>query len=157
AERLDNPEPTTYIATLRRGVRFHDGHELTSADVAYTFNSFIDPQFVSTRKVAFRALAKVEARDRYTVVFTLKEPFLSFPYALVIPVVPDGAGPDFRDHPVGTGPYKFVSYAVDDRVELAPFDDYFGGKPPNEGMILRILPDELMRGLELQKGTVDVV
>src|SRR5262245_12175426 len=157
AERLDNPDPTTYVATLRQGVRFHDGHELTSADVVYTFNSFIDPEFISTRKVAFRGLAKVEARDRYTVVFTLRQPFLSFPYALVIPVVPEGAGPEFRDHPVGTGPYKFVSYAVDDRVELAPFDDYFGGKPPNDGMILRIVPDELMRGLELQKGTVDVV
>src|SRR5262245_46977950 len=157
AQRLDNPDPTTYVATLRQGVRFHDGHELTSADVVYTFNSFIDPEFISTRKVAFRGLAKVEARDRYTVVFTLKEPFLSFPYALVIPGVPDGAGADFRNHPVGTGPYTFVSYAVDDRLELAPFDGYFGGKPPNDGMILRIVPDELMRGLELQKGTVDVV
>ena len=157
AERLDNPDPTTYVATLRRGVRFHDGHELTSADVVYTFNSFLDPDFVSTRKVAFRGLEKVEARDRYAVVFTLKAPFLSFPTSLVIPVVPDGAGPDFREHPIGTGPYKFVSYAVDDRVELAPFDDYFGGRPPNDGLMLRIVPDELMRGLELQKGTVDVV
>jgi len=157
AERLDNPEPTTYVATLRRGVRFHDGHELTSADVVYTFNSFLDPEFVSTRKVAFRGLEKVEARDRYTVAFTLKEPFLSFPTSLVIPVVADGAGVDFREHPVGTGPYKFVSYAVDDRVELAPFDDYFGGRPSNDGLMLRIVPDELMRGLELQKGTVDVV
>jgi len=157
AERLDNPDPTSYVATLRRGVKFHDGHELTSADVVYTFNSFLDPKFISTRKVAFRGLAKVEARDRYTVVFTLKEPFLSFPTALVIPVVPDGAGPDFLEHPIGTGPYKFVSYAVDDRVELAAFPDYYAGKPPNDGLVLRIVPDELMRGLELQKGTVDVV
>lgn len=40
AERLENPDPTTYLATLRRGVKFHDGHELTSADVVYTFRSF---------------------------------------------------------------------------------------------------------------------
>jgi ABC-type transport system substrate-binding protein len=157
AERLENPDPTTYVAWLRRGVKFHDGHELTSADVVYTFRSFLDPKFISTRKVAFRALAGVEARDRYTVVFTLNEPFLSFPTSLVIPVVPDGAGPDFLEHPIGTGPYRFVSYAVDDRVELAPFADYFAGKPPNDGLVLRIVPDELMRGLELQKGTVDVV
>src|SRR5262249_33428403 len=39
AERLDSPDPTTYVATLRRGVKFHDGHELTSADVVYTFRS----------------------------------------------------------------------------------------------------------------------
>jgi peptide/nickel transport system substrate-binding protein len=157
AERLDNPNPTTYVATLRRGVRFHDGHELTSADVVYTFRSFLDPQFISTRKVAFKALKAVDAGDRYTVVFTLHEPFLSFPSSLVIPVVPEGAGPDFRTHPIGTGPYRFVAYAVDDRLELAPFDDYFEGKPPNDGLVMRIIPDEIMRGLELKKGTIDLV
>ncbi len=99
----------------------------------------------------------IEARDRYTVVFSLKEPFGSFPVNLVIPIVPDGAGPPFRDHPIGTGPYRFVSYATDDRLELARFDDYFGGRPQNDGLILRIVPDDIMRGLELRKGTMDIV
>jgi peptide/nickel transport system substrate-binding protein len=157
AERLASPDPTTYIASLRRGVRFHDGHELTSADVVHTFRSFLDPQFISARKVAFRGLKSVEARDRYTVVFTLKEPFPSFPSSLVMPVVPENAGERFGEHPIGTGPYRFVRYAVDDRVELAPFDDYFEGKPPNDGLVLRIVPDEIMRGLELMKGSVDLV
>ncbi len=49
AERLDNPEPTVYVATLRKGVRFHDGHELTSADVVYTFRSMFDPTFADAR------------------------------------------------------------------------------------------------------------
>ena len=69
AERLDNPDPTTYVATLRRGVRFHDGHELTSADVVFTFRSLLDPAFLSPRKGAYRMVDGVEARDRYTVVF----------------------------------------------------------------------------------------
>ncbi len=157
AERLDQPDATTYVATLRRGVKFHDGHELTSADVVYTFRSFLDPNFITTRRVAYRPLKSVDARDRYTVVFTLTEPFLSFPASLVIPVVPDGAAADFRLHPIGTGPYRFVRYAVDDRVELAPFADYYEGKPPNDGLVLRIVPDEIMKGLELEKGTVDLV
>src|SRR4030095_9791734 len=121
AERLDNPDPTTYVATLRRGGKFHDGHELTAAGGVFTFRCFLEPAFVSPRKGAFRMVAAVDARDRYTVVFTLKEPFGSFPVNLVIPIVPDGAGPAFREHPIGTGPYRFVSYAVDDRIELAPF------------------------------------
>ena len=157
AERLDNPDPLTYVVTLKRGVSFHDGHELTSADVVYTFRSLLDPAFVSPRKGAFRMLNAIEARDRYTVVFSLKEPFGSFPVNLVIPIVPDGAGPSFRDHPIGTGPYRFVSYATDDRIELARFDDYFGGRPQNDGLILRIVPDDIMRGLELRKGTMDIV
>ena len=157
ADRLDHPDPLTYVATLRQGVRFHDGHELTSADVVYTFRCFLDPAFISSRKGAFKSLASVDARDRYTVVFTLSEPFPSFPSSLVLPVVPDAAGASLRDHPVGTGPYMFVRYAVDDRLELDAFRGYYGGRPRNDGLVVRIIPDEVMRGLELQKGTIDLV
>src|SRR5205814_2386786 len=87
AERLDNPEPTVYVATLRRGVHFHDGHELTSSDVVYTFRSLLDPLMITPYRGALRDLKSVDARDRYTVVFTLKQPFGSFPVNLVIPQV----------------------------------------------------------------------
>ena len=157
-ERLENPESTVYVATLRRGVRFHDGHELTSADVVYTFRSVLDPTFVTPYRGALRLLASIDARDRYTVVFTLKEPFGSFPVNLVQPqIVPDGASRSFREHPVGTGPYRFVKYAVDDRLELSAFDGYFQGRPRNDGVILKIVPDNIMAGLELRKGTTDMV
>jgi peptide/nickel transport system substrate-binding protein len=157
AERLDHPDPTTWVATLRQGVRFHDGHELTSADVVFTFRSLLDPALLSPRKGAYRMVEAIDARDRYTVVFTLKEPFGSFPVQLVLPIVPDGAGPAFRAHPVGTGPYRFVKNVVDDRVELEAFSQYFGGRPANDGIVLRVVPDDIMRGLELRKGTIDVV
>ena len=87
AERLDNPEPTMYVVTLRRGVRFHDGHELTSADVVYTFRSLLEPDFVTPHKGAFQLLQSIDASDRYTVVFRLREPFGSFPVALVLPQI----------------------------------------------------------------------
>jgi peptide/nickel transport system substrate-binding protein len=64
AERLDNPEPTVYVATLRKGVRFHDGHELTAADVVYTFRSIFDPSFANPYRGALRMLKSVDARDR---------------------------------------------------------------------------------------------
>jgi len=158
AEGLDNPKPTEYIARLRRGVRFHDGHELTSADVVYTFTSLLEPGFVSPYKGAFQLLNSVEAIDPYTVRFTLKEPFGSFPMSLVLPqIVPDGAGGTLREHPVGTGPYRFVRYAVDDHLDLAAFDGYFRGRPRNDGVVLKVIPDNIMAGLELRKGTTDVV
>ena len=158
AERLETPTPTTYVATLRRGVRFHDGHELTADDVVFTYRCVLDPTFLSPLRGGYRGLERVEARDRYTVVFTLKEPFGSFPINLVLPgIVPAGAGPQFREHPIGTGPYRFVRYAVDDRVELTRFDGYFDGPPRNAGVILKIVPDDIMRGLELRKGTTDMV
>ena len=61
-----------------------------------------------------------------------------------------------KTHPVGTGPYQFVRYAVDDQLVLAAFDDYFEGAPANRGLILKVIPDDTMRGLELRKKTVDI-
>lgn len=157
ATHWEQPDPVTYVVHLRKGVRFHDGHELTADDVVHTFGSFIDPAFVSPRKGAYRMLDRVEAIDPYTVRFSLKEPFGSFPIQLVMPVVPKGAGPELRDRPIGTGPYKFVSFAVDDHVTLEAFPDYFRGAPANAGVVLKVVPDEIMRALELRKGTVDMV
>lgn len=157
AERLDHPDPLRYVATLRRGVRFHDGHELTSADVVYTFRSLLDPTFISPLKGAYPMLRSVAAEDRYTVAFTLKAPFGSFPVNLVVPIVPEGAGSSFGSHPIGTGPYRFIDYRDDDRLALASFDQYHGGRVLNEGLLLKVIPDDIMRGLELRKGTIDLV
>jgi len=158
AERLDNPDPLTYIAVLRHGVKFHDGHELTAADIVYNYQGYIDPQSRSPYKGAFRMLQSVRALDDYTVEFKLKAPFAAFPIQLVSPpIVPAGAGADFNKTPIGTGPYRFVRYDVDDKVVLAPFRDYFEGAPKNAGVLIRVIPDDTMRGLEIRKRAVDVV
>jgi len=157
AASLEHPDPVTYVATVRRGVRFHNGHELTADDVVFTFGQLLDPAFVSPRKGGYRELQSVTARDPYTVVFTLKEPFASFPINLMMPIVEKGAGPELGDNPIGTGPYRFVRYAVDDRLELTANTEYWGGAPKNARLVLKIVPDDVMRGLELTKGTMDIV
>jgi peptide/nickel transport system substrate-binding protein len=158
AIRLDNPDPLTYVAHLRRGVKFHDGHELTAKDVVYTYASFLDPSYVSPFKGAFRVLQSVRALDDYTVEFRLHEPFAAFPAQLagVPPIVPADSGTTMRTFPIGTGPYRFVS-AEEDLVTLAAFEGYFDGLPNNSGIVLKVVPDDTMRGLELRKGSVDVV
>jgi peptide/nickel transport system substrate-binding protein len=158
AERLDNPDPLTYVAVLRHGVKFHDGHELTARDVVYNYQGYIDPASTSPFKGAFRMLQSVRAVDDYTVEFKLKTPFAAFPIQLVSPpIVPYGAGEDFGDKLIGTGPYRFVRYDVDDKVLLDPFPDYFEGAPKNSGVLIRVIPDDTMRGLEVRKQAVDVV
>ncbi len=156
ALRLENPDPLTYVAYLRAGVRFHDGSELTARDVAYTFNSFLDPDFVSARKGAYRMLESVRALDDRRVEFRLSEPSGSFPIQLVMPIVPDGAGDSLRTFPIGTGPYRFVRYEPDDQVVLSAFEGYWDGLPQNSGVVLKIVPDETMRALEVRKGVIDL-
>jgi peptide/nickel transport system substrate-binding protein len=158
ARRFENPDPLTYVATLHQGVRFHDGHELTSADVVYTFQSVLDPALASTRRGGFRDIQSIEPLDRYTVRFTLRASYTAFPINLIsLPIVPDGAGLELNDQPVGTGPYRFVRHLVDDQVELAAFSEYWRGAPKNAGLVLKVVPDEVMRALEVQKGTMDIV
>lgn len=157
ATHWDQPDPRTYVVHLREGVTFHDGRAFSADDVVYTFASLIAPDFISARKGAYRMLERVEALDARTVRFTLTEPFGSFPINLVLPIVPAGAGDTLREAPVGTGPYRFVRYAVDDRLELARFDGYWQGAAANAGLVLKVVPDDIMRGLELRKGTVDLV
>ena len=106
---------------------------------------------------ALRDLQSVVAVDRYTVDFILSQPSGSFLPNLVFKIVPAGATRDLRNHPIGTGPYAFVSYAVDDRVELRAFRDYFEGLPRNNGLVLKVVPDDIMRGLELRKHTSDLI
>lgn len=157
AERLEQLSPTSYRVTLRQGVRFHDGHELSADDVVFTFRGYIDPSTVSPRKGGYRELAAVTALGRYQVDFTLSRPMASFPVNLVTPIVPAGASAALGEHPIGTGPYRFVRYTQDDQLELERFDGYFAGPATNPGVRLRIVPDDVMRGLELERGSLDIV
>jgi peptide/nickel transport system substrate-binding protein len=157
AESWETTDYQTYRITLRRGVRFHDGHELTSKDVVHTFNTILDPNMASPLRGAYRLLDSMTALDPSTVQFVLKEPSGAFLINLVVKIVPDGSGRELRNHPVGTGPYEFVSYSADDRLVLKAFPDYFDGRPRNNGITLKIVPDDIMRGLELRKRTSDLV
>jgi peptide/nickel transport system substrate-binding protein len=155
ATGVETPDPTTYVVKLRTDVRFHDGSPLTADDVAYTFGSFLEKSFVSGRKGAYRALVGVDAVDPHTVRFRLKEPFGSFPIQLVMGIVKRGSK-NQSTQPIGTGPYTFVRSTADDRVVLKRFDNYFEGPARNPGLVLKVIPDDTMRGLELRKGTIDV-
>jgi peptide/nickel transport system substrate-binding protein len=157
ATRFESPDPRTYVAEIPPGVHFQDGREMTSADVAYTFRRFLNPAFASGRKGAYRDLASVEIQGRYTVAFHLTRPAASFPINLVMSLVPDGTGPEAARHPIGSGPYRLAEFVPDDHVRLEPFAGAYGGGPANQGLLFKVVPDETMRGLELRKGSVDLV
>jgi peptide/nickel transport system substrate-binding protein len=156
AETVARTDEVTYVAKLRHGVKFHDGSELTATDVAYTFRSFLDPAFRG-RSGAYTNLKSVEILDPYAVAFHLKTPSASFPINLVMGIVKDGSGAANARTPIGTGPYKLQSFKPDDRIVLTRFDQYVDGPAKNTGIVLKVVPDDTMRGLELRKGAVDLV
>jgi peptide/nickel transport system substrate-binding protein len=159
AERWETPDPLTYVFHLRDGVKFHDGRVLTSRDVKFTFDSILSGALQSPKRGAFRMLKQVEARDALTVVFHLSEPYASFPWSLARPaigIVPADSPADFAQHPVGSGPFQFVSSRQDDEVVLARNANYFRGAPELQRVRFRIVPEAVVRGLELRKGTADL-
>jgi peptide/nickel transport system substrate-binding protein len=158
AVRFEMQDLQTYVAEIPRGVQFHDGREMTAEDVAYTFRRFLDPAFVSGRKGAYQDLEAMEVLDRYTVAFHLKRPSATFGANLInMGIVPAGSGASLSRAPIGSGPYRLSEFIPDDHVTLDAFPGYYRGAPRNAGLILRIVPDETMRGLELRKGDVDLV
>jgi peptide/nickel transport system substrate-binding protein len=159
AESWDVPDPLTYVFHLRRNVRFHDGRPLTSADVKSTFDFIMNPANRSPKRGGFRQVASIETPDLATIVFRLKEPYASFTTSLIrgaVGIAPANAPPDFARHPIGSGPFRFVSQIQDDEVAVERNPDYFGGAPPLSTVRFRIVPDALTRALELRKGSADL-
>jgi peptide/nickel transport system substrate-binding protein len=158
AESWDIPDPLTYVFHLRHGVKFHDGRPLTSADVKYTFDTILAGPLKTPKRGSLKTVASIEAPDAYTAIFHLKEPYASLLWTLTTPgigIVPAGSGADFAQHPNGTGPFKFVSYTVDEQIVLARNPDYFGVVPQIQNLRMKIVTDALVRALELRKGSAD--
>jgi ABC-type transport system substrate-binding protein len=159
ATSWDTPDELTFVFHLRPGVRFHDGRPLTSADVKFTFDFMLNPANRSPKRGGFRQISSVDAPDAATVVFHLKEPYASFLFSITRPavgIVPATAGSDFSRHPVGSGPFRFVSQAQDDEVILERNPDYFSGGPQLKRVRFRVVPDAVVRALELRKGSADI-
>jgi peptide/nickel transport system substrate-binding protein len=158
-ERWETRDPRTYVFHLRSNVWFHDERPLTSRDVKWTFDSLLQGKILSTKAAAYRFVESIEAPDASTVIFHLKEPDAPLLWSLsdgAIGIVPYGSGNEMSRHPIGSGPFRFVSAEQDKNVIIERNDNYWGQKPSLERVRLDIVPDMTTRALELRKGSADV-
>jgi peptide/nickel transport system substrate-binding protein len=156
---------TTFTFTLRDGVKFHDGRVLTSADVKYTLDLVFSSNF--GKSASFyegaadqkRSLIKsVAAPDQRTVVVTLIKPWVGLLSNLVpIAIIPKDSYDSQKEHPLGTGPFKFVRYDNAQQVcDVEAFADYWDGPSKLQQVRVRVISDMNALQAELQSGRVDI-
>jgi len=158
AERWEIPDPFTYIFHLHQRAKFHDGRPLTSRDVKWTFDSLLQGKVRSTKAAVYRFVDHIDAPDDFTVIFHMKEPSATLLWNLsdgAVGIVPYGSGNEVTSHPVGSGPFKFVSAETDKEVILERNDNYWGETAKLSRVRFAVVPDATTRALELRKGSAD--
>ncbi len=144
----------TYTFTLRDGVKFHNGDDVTMADVVYSIERCADDSTGEALVPALSAIADMQAEDD-TLTITLDAPNSEFLSYLTLAVLPEGYD-DQDTAPVGTGPFKFVSRAAQDNIVLERFEDYWGEKAYLDKVTLKIIENADSILMSLQSGAVDL-
>ena len=154
----------TFTFTLRQGVTFHNGREMTADDVVYSINRVMDEATASPWKEYTSSVESLEAPDPSTVVFHMKNPDASFLAALcrrglsVVPQEEVEANGNLKQVMVGTGPFKFVDYIPNSMVTLEKNENYWlEGRPYLDGVEFQIIPDDTARTTALVSDTVDMI
>jgi len=159
ATSWERPDAQTWIFHLRSGVRFHDGKPMTADDVAWSIESMTNGALITAKGGAFADVASVTVRDPLTVEVRTTHPDASLLFNLsdgLFGVVENNAGRDEGLHPVGTGPFKFVSQVQDKEVIVERNADYWAGTPKIARVRFEVVPDNITTALELKKGSGDV-
>lgn len=169
AESWEQPDPNTWIFHLRHGVHWQDGNELwadgeapevTAEDVVYSYERVLNPENALARRALISYVDKVEALDKYTVKIHLTTPDAFFLQSGVssIFIVPKELVDKslIAKHPIGSGPFEFVSYTPGEQVVFKKNEDYW--LPVYlDGMTMKIIPQKDVAVMALEAGDVDLV
>jgi peptide/nickel transport system substrate-binding protein len=154
-------DPTTVEFTLRDDAQWQDGSPFVAADVAYSVNRVVDPDYETQQATLFSTVAGAEAVDEHTVRIQTDAPdpvLLSRLSLLLIVKDGDADRPDFADAPIGTGPYRFVSRTPGGDTVIEKWADYRSPLPDApQRLVLRVMPEPRTRVAALENGEVDIV
>ncbi|MFC4456230.1 ABC transporter substrate-binding protein [Deinococcus sonorensis] len=157
--------PTTLRFTLRQGVKFHDGEPFNAAAVKFSFDRLLGPEGKKGPQQAnYNSIKSVKVVNATTVDFLLSQPdpvlltkLAGYGAMIVPPAYIKSKGDAYFDtHPVGTGPFSFVSYKNGESMRLTAFKGYWGGAPKVANVTYRFIEEPSTRVAELQAGRVDI-
>ncbi|WP_223588203.1 ABC transporter substrate-binding protein [Neobacillus bataviensis] len=159
AESWEVENETTTVFHLRKGVKFHNGEEMKAEDVKYSLERTIASPGVNYNYLIIKDIIIV---DDYTIKLVTKQPFNALLYRLTLDaaaIVSKKAATsdkDFNKHPIGAGPYKFVSWDLGGDVVLEAFPDYYKGEPKIKKLIFKHIPEAINRSIGLETGEIDL-
>lgn len=147
----------TYLFDLRKHVTFHNGAQLTAADVKYTYESILDPASLSPKRGGLRPLESIEQTGTHQLRFRLRAPHAPFIEQFTLGIVPAGsvAVSNSNQPPPGSGPFRLEAADSGEKVTLGANPVYWEGPPPLAGVVFKIVPDALVRVLEFKQGAID--
>jgi peptide/nickel transport system substrate-binding protein len=163
-ESWEQPDDVTYVFHLKKGVKFHNGYPFNADDAIFTINRGRTTVSATASNVLLTMIKDVKKIDDYTISVHLNSPFTPFLYVfsevwggVVSKKVIEEIGNDEHSRaPVGTGPFKFVEWVKGDRVILERNDDYHGEKSQFKRLIVRAIPEDSVRTIELESGAIDM-
>ncbi len=160
AESFEATSDRTYVFHLRKGVKFHDGTEMTAEDVKYSMDTQVNPPLPGQKGFGL-VIASTEIMDKYTVKITMPTANPTVPGFMArgnAPIIQKGAYDKINpsNQAIGTGPYKLVEFVPNDRVVLTRNPDFWKpGLPYIDDITLKGFPDEQSRLAALRAGAID--
>ncbi|MFJ5219842.1 ABC transporter substrate-binding protein [Streptomyces sp. NPDC088354] len=152
-----SPDGLTYTFTLRDGVKFHSGKELTSADVKYSLQKVIADDSQSARKSNLEVIKDIATPDARTVKVTLSQKSISFVYNLSYVWIINSQAQNLKTTEDGTGPYKLDKWTRGSALSLSRFPGYWGQAAANKKAVFHYYKDATALNNALLTNAVDVV
>ncbi len=158
----------TWTFNLRKGVRFHDGSEVTAEDVKFTFTSLAKEGSANSLAPEFRLIKSMEVSDPHTITVRFEKPFVTFGnrvnhglFASVAYIQSkkhvEAGGDAGERRPIGTGPWKFVEHVRGDRIVYEAMDNHWRAVPHWKRLVFLKVPEPATRMAMLRAGSADVI
>lgn len=168
ATAWERKSPQELVVTLRPGVKFHNGDQVTAEDVAYTFREgrlWGEKTEIPDGRAYFGVLAGVDVMDKHTVRFRTRVPDVLLEHRLASwcawivsrRAYEERGMEGFSRNPVGSGPFRFVSMSANDQIVLDAFDEYWMGRPAARRVTFKAVPELAARVAGLVSGDYGLI